>query len=231
MRWRMGFCILLVLAGGMGLRELAGVMHAQQAGPMAGPDPREIPVPRIVTPMGTLPGVRELPLRKDLPDVMVKDDGTRVTRREQWRTRREEMKRILEYYAVGQMPPPPGNVKGKEVRSESVLDGRVRYRLVHLTFGPEAKLDLNIGVFVPLEGGPFPAIILQGGTPPGAPDLPRLPMGPNQGRGENVLLRVGPVPVRDVKGAVLSSTTVPGSFGGPASAEAIARQHADVFRR
>ena len=231
MRWRMGFCILLVLAGGMGLRELAGVMHAQQAGPMAGPDPREIPVPRIITPMGTLPGVRELPLRKDLPDVMVKDDGTRVTRREQWRTRREEMKRILEYYAVGQMPPPPGNVTGKEVRSESVLDGRVRYRLVHLTFGPEAKLDLNIGVFVPLEGGPFPAIILHGGTPPGAPELPRLPMGPNQGRGEDVLLLVGPVPAPDVKTAPLASTTVPGAFGGPATAEAIARQHADVFRR
>ena len=92
------------------------------------------------------------------------------------------MKRILEYYAVGQMPPPPGNVKGQELKSELVLDGKVKYRLVHLTFGPERKLELNIGIFTPADSkGPFPAIISQSGTPPGATPLPRLPQGPNQG--------------------------------------------------
>ena len=44
-----------------------------------GPDPREIPVPRIATPLGTLPGVNELPTRTAMPDVMVMNDGTRVT--------------------------------------------------------------------------------------------------------------------------------------------------------
>ena len=92
------------------------------------------------------------------------------------------------------MPPPPGNVKGKVVKSETVLDGTVNYRLVHLTFGPAEKLGLDIGIFTPAAGGPFPAIILQGGTPPGATALPRLPQGPNQGRGEDVLLLVGPAP-------------------------------------
>ena len=62
--------------------------------------------------MGTLPGVDALPVRKDLPDVMVMNDGTKVTTRRQWERRREEMKRTLAYYAVGQMPPPPGNVQG-----------------------------------------------------------------------------------------------------------------------
>ena len=70
-----------------------------------GPDPREIPVPPIKTPMGTLPGVAALPVRKDMPDIMVMNDGTKVTNRAQWEKRREEMKRILAYYAVGQMPP------------------------------------------------------------------------------------------------------------------------------
>ena len=65
--------------------------------------------------MGILPGVRELPVRKQLPDVMTMNDGKKVGTRKLWRKRREEMKRILEYYAVGQMPPPPGNVKGKEI--------------------------------------------------------------------------------------------------------------------
>src|ERR1043165_8929370 len=95
------------------------------------------------------------------------------------------------------MPPAPGNVKGREVKSETVLDGKVKYRLVHLTFGPDEKLSLDIGVFTPATGGPFPAIISQSGTPPGATALPRLPQGPNQGRGEDVLLLVGRPPTAE----------------------------------
>ena len=84
-----------------------------------GPDPREIPLPRIQTKLGELPGVKELPVRKEMPDVLAMNDGTRVTTRQQWEKRRREMRRILSYYAVGQMPPPPGNVKGREVNSET----------------------------------------------------------------------------------------------------------------
>src|SRR5690348_11793558 len=102
--------------------------HAQDAGAPAGPDPREIPVPRIKTPVANLPGVSELPVRKDLPAIMLMNDGTKVTTRAQWEKRREEIKRTLSYYATGQMPPAPGNVKGKELKSESVLDGAARYR-------------------------------------------------------------------------------------------------------
>ena len=140
----------------------------QEAKTVSGPDPREIPIPPIETPLGKLPGVNELPVREEMPDVMVMNDGTRVRTREQWQKRRAELKRILQYYAVGQMPPPPGNVKGREVLSETVLDGRVTYRLVRLTFGPEEKLSLNIGIFAPARSGKFPAIILQSGTPPGS---------------------------------------------------------------
>src|SRR5207253_8246834 len=114
---------------------------------------------RIKTPIGTLPRVATLPVRKEMPDVMVMNDGTKVTTRQQWQKRREEMKRILAWYAIGQMPPPPGNVKGTEVKSEAVLEGSVKYRLVHLTFGPADNLALDIGIFTPAQGGPFPAII------------------------------------------------------------------------
>ena len=196
------------------------VASAQVADTTNAPDPREIPIPRIKTPQGTLPGVAELPVRKELPDVLVMNDGTRVTNRKQWEKRREEMKRILSYYAIGQMPPAPGNVKGKELKSESVLDGAVRYRLVHLTFGPQEQLGLDIGIFTPVKGGPFPTIILQGGTPPGGTVLPRLPQGPNQGKGQDVLMLVGPTPI----------VSAPAS-GPVATAQALASQHTDVFRR
>lgn len=206
---------------------LAGCLAAASAQippPAERSDPVEIPLPSIATPMGRRPSVDELPARPELPNVLTMNDGSKVTSTDQWGRRREEIRETLEYYATGQMPPAPGNVRGTEVKSETLAGGKVKYRLIRLTFGPEEKLNLNIGLFTPAEGGPFPVIILQGGTPPGATPLPRLPPGPNQGRGENVLLFVGPGPAADRR-----PSTAPGS--GSATAEALATRHAEVFRR
>ena len=218
-----------------------------QKAPAAGPDPREIPVPRIKGPLGELPGARELPVRPEMPDVLRMDDGSKVTTLAQWSKRREEIKRTLQYYATGQMPPAPGNVKGREVSAATVLDGTVKYRLVRLSFGPAEKLSLDIGVFTPAEGGPFPAIIFQGGTPPGGVVLPRLPPGPGQGRGIDVLL-----PVEEINALVDAAdaarggkaTNAPpprpgqaatpaggGRGGSAATADSVTRRHAEVFRR
>jgi hypothetical protein len=203
--------------------------HTRLVEPQTGADPGEIPVPPIATRQGPLPGVRELPARPGLPEVLVMNDGTRVTTPRQWEARRREMRRILSHYAVGEMPPPPGNVTGREVHAERVLGGTVTYRLVRLTFGPKARLNLDIGVFTPVEGGPFPAVILQGGTPPGGRMLPRLPQGPNQGRGENVLLHVGPVPSA-TEGAAAPAARMPAS-APPPTAASIAADRAEVFAR
>jgi dienelactone hydrolase len=192
-----------------------------------GPDPAEVPLPLIHTQAGVLPDVAALPVRKDLPDVLVMNDGTRVKTRSQWLKRRVEMRRILSYYAVGQMPPAPGNVKGVEVASQRLLDGTVMYRRIHLTFGPARSLSLDIGIFTPAQGGRFPAIILQSGSVPGAPVLPRLPQGANQGRGQDVLLIVAPEqPV-----AVMPAVGVGPGPGAPESAAKIAADRAEVFRR
>jgi hypothetical protein len=216
--WRIIF--LSVLA-------MAVAAKGQPSNSVAGPDPREIPLPPIKTAMGTLPGVNDLPVRTELPDVMTMNDGTKVTTVKQWEKRREEMKKILEYYAIGQMPPPPRNVKGQEVQSQLVLDGKVKYRLVHLTFGPKRKLALDIGIFTPVAGGPFPAIISQSGTPPSATPLPRLPQGPNQGKGQDVLLVVGPA----TNTSAVATTTTRGGRSAPANAEDIARRNSELFRR
>jgi hypothetical protein len=166
------------------------------AAPPAGdrPDPREIPLPPIATDLPSLPTVSELPARPAMPDPLVRDDGSRVTSPAEWPARRAEIRRVLEYYAVGRMPPPPGNVKARELGSEILLDGAVTYRLLHLTFGPGERLSLDVGLFTPASGGPFPVVIAPAGTPPGATPLPRLPFGPGQGKGINALLAVGPAP-------------------------------------
>jgi hypothetical protein len=217
-RWPRRFALLAATAVILG--PLSGIARPQAPASADGPDPREIPVPPIRTALGALPGVKDLPIRVEMPDVLTLNDGQKAATAAQWKQRREEMRRVLEYYAVGRMPPPPGNVIGQEAASETALDGQVRYRRVRLSFGPGKQLALDIGIFTPAEGGPFPAVISPGGTPPGATPLPRQPNGPNQGRGENVLLMVGPGP-----------TPVEPRQPAPASAEEMARRHADLFRR
>lgn len=194
----------------------AAAVHAQSQVIPPRPDPKEIPVPPIATAMKKRPGVNELPNRPEMPDVLTMNNGKKVTTAAQWKLRRAQVRQILEYYAVGQAPPPPGNVKGHEVRSELVMNGKVKYRLVHLTFGPKQRLSLDIGIFTPAGIGPVPAVITPSGSPPGATPLPRLPQGPNQGRNEDVLLLVGPGPPPSGAGAGR------GPGRGAATAETIA---------
>jgi hypothetical protein len=140
-----------------------------------------------------MPGVNDLPVRKEMPDVLTMNDGTRVSTPAQWKQRREEMLKILEYYAVGQAPPAPGNLKASETKSELLNNGKIKYRLIHLTFGPNDSLSLDIGVYAPTAGGPVPAVIfIDSNSPPGATLLSRLPNGPNQGTGRDAL--VPPLP-------------------------------------
>jgi len=169
------------------------------------PDPNEIPLPVIKTSMAPMPSVDQLPTRTEMPDVMTLNNGQKVKTPKQWEQRREEMKHILDYYAVGQAPPPPVNVKGKEISSELLLDGKVKYRLVHLTFGPNESLSLDIGIFTPVGNNHAPTLISPSGTPPGATALSRLAQGANQGRNEDVLLVTGPA----------APGSGPGGFGGP----------------
>lgn len=221
----------------------AAVSAFAQPAATGGPDPREMPPPPIQTPIAHLPGPDALPAQPGLPDVFRFNDGSRVRTVADWARRRTEIRRTLEYYATGQTPPAPGNVHGRVVKSETVLDGAVTYRLVHLTFGPDAKLSLDIGIFTPAHGGPFPAIISPEGTPPGGTVLPRLPQGPAQGRGLDVLLPVDEInrqmTALDAKresqpGAAAPRTPPPRrrpfSPAG-ATAESVASRHAEVFRR
>jgi hypothetical protein len=161
-----------------------------------------------------LPEVSDLPSQKEMPDVMVMLDGTRVTTVEQWQKRREEMKEILEFYELGHSPPPPGNVKGTELKSQTVLDGAAKYRLVHLSFGPDEKLGFDVAIYTPANGdGPFPTIINPSffGTP-GAPPVAAA------GRGA---------------AATSAPATRPGrvAFGGPVTIDAGATSFATQLAR
>jgi hypothetical protein len=193
-----------------------------------GPDPREIPVPPIRTAFPEQPGPGRLPSSPELPEVLVRRDGSRVTSAHEWPARRAEILDTLEYYAVGHAPPAPDNVKGREVSARTVAGGKVKYRLIHLTFGPGDKLSLDIGLFTPAGDGPFPAVIAPAGSPPGATALPRLPNGPTQGRGTDVLLVVGSEAAEERGGdkAPKAARKAP----TPADAEKIAAENVPLSR-
>ena len=116
-------------------------------------------VPAINAAPETFPDVKDLPVQTNSPDVMTMLDGSKLTTPAQWRARREEMKAILEYYELGHAPPSPGNVSRQDIQTYTVLDGLTKYLLVHLKFGPDAKLGFDIAIFTPAKDGPFPTII------------------------------------------------------------------------
>ena len=188
---------------------------------------------------GLAVSVEALTVRKEMPDVMTMNDGTKVTTPAQWQQRRAEIQQTLEYYYVGRMPPPPGNVKGTEISSELLQGGQVKYRLIKLTFGPDEKRSLHVGIFAPTAGGPVPAVI-QPGSAPGAPRLPSLGQGIGQGRGLAILLPAEMLTAQiaaadaskgDAAPAVGDAATTAsapaarggrGGFGGDTTAEAMA---------
>jgi len=154
--------------------------------------PANLPVPALSTIFPRLPGVAELPLQPALPDVLRSSSGAPISSASEWSARRAELRRVLEFYALGHAPPAPGNVRATELEARQLHNGH--YRRVHLSFGPAEQLGFDIGIFSPAGKGPFPAIISPAGTPPGSPALPRLPLGPGQGQGVDALTSVGPGP-------------------------------------
>jgi hypothetical protein len=107
--------------------------------------------------------VKDLPAIQGMPDPLVMKDRTKVTTREQWTKRREEMKAILEEYEYGHMPPAPGNTVGKELSAKDLPDQNLHYRLIHLSFGPDQKLGFDMAIFSPITSAttkpPFATIL------------------------------------------------------------------------
>jgi dienelactone hydrolase len=110
------------------------------------------------------PDFDQMPSIPFLPDPLVLDEGTKnvpVTTPQQWKEKREWMKRQLEYYITGTRPPEPepGSVQAT-VLSE-MKDGECTLRTVELTFGPENRATLTVELLIPPGAGPFPVFLTQ----------------------------------------------------------------------
>jgi hypothetical protein len=98
-----------------------------------------------------LPPFSELPSIPYLPDPFKKADGKRITTRDGWRSRRAEIKAMLEYYDVGEKPSKPRTFK-------ATLNGNT----INITVG-EGNNTFNMTATINRPSGapdtPIPAII------------------------------------------------------------------------
>ena len=86
------------------------------------------------------PDVSKLPARTELPDPLVMLDGTRVTTKEQWETkRRPELKALFQHYMYGNLPEPLKIEAKVEREDPKALDGKATLKEVTIRFGPPRK--------------------------------------------------------------------------------------------
>ncbi len=218
---------------------VAAILSCVTATMAAQGTPSRVPVPPIRTALGTMPGVAELPVRVEMPDVLTFADGRRVTTAGQWRQRRSEMQRRLAWYATGLMPPPPGNVQGRELTSAVVAKGTVRYTLVRLSFGPRAAYGFDVAIFTPASAnGRMPVIVFPSfSLTPGADVLPVMARPPEQGKGLDALsVPLGDQTARTAEAAAAARAARPAATPAPplmlpSDPESVAATHAAVFAR
>ncbi len=108
-----------------------------------------------------LPEADKLPVRADLPDPLVKFDGSRVTSPVQWtENRRYELKELFQHYMYGKMPP-VGPVTIKVDREDpKSLGGKATKRELTLSFSPPITAQIHLLVFVPNQRTkPVPAFL------------------------------------------------------------------------
>lgn len=89
-----------------------------------------------------------------LPDPFTAADGTKITTKEQFECRRQEISKIMQQYELGEYPPPPDSVEA------SMSGNSINVRV---TVGGKT-VSFSSSIRKPGGPGPFPAIIGIGGA-------------------------------------------------------------------
>jgi len=108
------------------------------------------------------PDFDAMPSNAELPDPLVIEENGRkipITTMEQLNRKREFVKEQLQHWIYGEMPPPPGNVKGKVLKA--VRDGKTTIQDIELEFGPAHEAKLTVQLIIPEGKGPFPVFMTQ----------------------------------------------------------------------
>ena len=109
------------------------------------------------------PDFDALPRMNYLPDPLRFLDGRPVRTADDRNTRREEIHKLFEQYALGTFPPHPKLDRAVEIDETPGPGYRTRH--VRLEFGPESKGTMRVELLIPDGPGPFP--VFMGPTGPG----------------------------------------------------------------
>jgi len=108
------------------------------------------------------PDFDTMPAHAQLPDPLVREENgkeVRITTTKQWNAKRETLKRHIQHWIYGTLPPAPGNVRGRILNT--VKDGKTTVHDIELEFGPNHAAKLTIQLIVPEGEGPFPVFMTQ----------------------------------------------------------------------
>jgi pimeloyl-ACP methyl ester carboxylesterase len=106
------------------------------------------------------PDFDAMPSLPFLPDPLIIDEGGKnipVETTAQWQQKREEMKRLAQYWITGTVPPPPDNLLAELLEEKKI--GQLTEKTVLLKFGPGHRAQLHVTLLIPPGDGPFPAFI------------------------------------------------------------------------
>ena len=106
------------------------------------------------------PDFEKMPSIPFLPDPLLLGEGRDnipVTTASQWEAKREWMRKELQYYITGTIPPSPANLKHRIIAEEK--DGEVTIQQVELSFGPGNSAKLTLELMIPPGEGPFPVFL------------------------------------------------------------------------
>ena len=96
----------------------------------------------------------------ELPDPLLIREGShgvRVTTPALWKVQKGLLRRDVEQWMFGKMPPAPNNLRATMTASRH--EGRSTIREVKLAFGPEHRATLRIELVIPDGPGPFPVFL------------------------------------------------------------------------
>lgn len=105
------------------------------------------------------PDIKEASSVKELPDLFLKPDGTRVTTLAEWPAQKEYLKAMLAHYMYGHMPPNPANTRGVIKKQEFVHGGKAIRETVQITCGPQESIHFDVIVIRPNQSGRYPVFV------------------------------------------------------------------------
>ena len=130
------------------------------AGEMPPGSPSLLPSPDSALPTD----LAQLPPSTTLPDLLTFKDGHKVTTRDDWRTRRNELITPLLFYQYGRIPPRPDRVTVRVDRIREHQSGLGTEEWMTLVIDSRKKLEMRIVAYVPRTKGPHPVIIKEEGS-------------------------------------------------------------------